>query len=955
MRASAWMVFVTLLPSLVAAAQGAVTVRPSASYVFQSDGGHGGHPLSALCDGKEPKGSDDHSIPRFTFWTHLATTEWVQLDFDKPLEVSSVEVYWFDDRPRGGGCRVPQAWKLFYRSGYLWKPVAGASAYPVERDRYNQVTFTPVKAEALRIEVRQRPRASSGILEWKVNGRTLKLGALGGVGRGDGADAARKLLVKDRPKQWLTLAIRLDWLEQDAAWSAGPGFAALAGVVIGQLGPAGVALGVRHQRMLAQKTPPSDPAWMALYLQACRRRRELRLAPHQAMLRRVVFTKHHDLGGQHYAYTEDISDSPYRDGAPFPPGGELCMLEMDGVDPTVRTLLAEPKGIIRDPDVSYDGKRILLAWRKSMTEDDYHLYEMTVADGRVRQLTAGKGVADYEGAYLPGGGIVFNSTRCQQIVDCWWADVSNLYTCDADGRFLRRLSFDQVHTNYPQVLGDGRVIYTRWDYNDRGQLYPQPLFQMHADGTGQTEFYGNNSWFPTAVFHARPIPGTSKVVCVLGGHHAYQRGKLAIIDPSVGRQESSGVQLIAPVRQTRAERIDQYGTRGEQFQYPYPLSATEFLVAYTPDGGGKAYGAVKRPFGIYFMTIDGQRELLAADEKISCNQPIPLMPRPQPPVRASQVNYRRKTGTYTVEDVYLGPGLRGVKRGTIQRLRVVALDFRAAGIGSNGNRGPAGSALVSTPISINGAWDVKRVLGTAKVYADGSAAFTVPARTPVYFQALDANGHVVQTMRSWSTLQPGENFSCAGCHEDMNTAPPATRSPRHAMRAGAKPLEPMPGASGGGFSFPRMIQPILDKHCVRCHNRRAVAEKKSTISLEPTGTLDARAQRIWSDAYKALAVPKFARWVSPQSAPPMLAPYHAGSGQSPLIQLLRKGHEKVKLSAGEMALIACWIDLAVPYCGDYTEKMNPKSIPTYQRYLARRKRWQGWEADSIQALLNAQE
>ena len=89
--------------------------------------------------------------------------------------------------------------------------------------------------------------------------------------------------------------------------------------------------------------------------------------------------------------------------------------------------------------------------------------------------------------------------------------MSNLYTCDPGGRFLRRLGFDQVHTVFPSVLADGRVVYTRWDYNDRGQVFPQALFQMNPDGTGQTEFYGNNSWFPTTIAHARGIPGTGKV------------------------------------------------------------------------------------------------------------------------------------------------------------------------------------------------------------------------------------------------------------------------------------------------------------------------------------------------------------------------------------------------------------------------------------------------------------
>ena len=1008
--------------ALCSAAEKRVSVVPSASFVNPGD------TLAALSDDKEPKHSHDTTIPRFTFWDHRGGTEWVQYSFDRSLKVSSVEVYWYDDRP-GGACRVPKAWRLLHQVGYEWLPVAGASGYGITRDQYNRVAFPPVTVTALRIEVQQQPNASSGILQWKINGRTQKLGPLGGVGPdlaspgafdypamrlalatlvesvgpqepeaeqslarldsltetylaaraqagfGDTAAVVRMSAAAEQleeigrrygpaavvtrldagaPDRCLKLMIRLDWLEQDAAKASVHGFLPLASAVIDELGPAGAKLAARREKMLESTVAPSDPRWMQLYLDACDRRRAARLGPHLETLRRVVFTKHHDIGGQHYAYTEDVSDSPYNDNNPFPHSGKLCLLEMDGLYGTVRTLLDEPNGLIRDPEVSYDGRRILFARRTSMTEDDYHLYEMTVADGRIRQLTFGRGVADYEPAYLPGGDIIFNSSRCQQIVDCWWADVSNLFTCDADGRFLRRISFDQVHTNYPKVLDDGRVTYTRWDYNDRGQLFPQPLFVMNADGTGQTEFYGNNSWFPTTILHARGIPGTQKLVCVLSGHHTYQKGKLAIIDPNRGRQENSGVQLIAPVRETEAVRIDKYGYQGEQFQYPYALSQTDFLVTYTTTGSKKGRDRAEKPFGIYVMTIDGRRELLAADPKISCNQAIPLAPRSEPRVRPSRVDYRKDAGTYFLQDIYVGPGLQGVARGTIKRLRVVALEFRAAGVGSNNNRGPAGGALVSTPISINGAWDVKRVLGSAEVYDDGSAAFTVPARTPVYFQALDENNHVVQTMRSWSTLQPGETFSCVGCHEDKNSTPPAAPVLTRAMQAGPQPLEPFYGDTRG-FSFPRLIQPILDKHCVSCHRRDVLAEKQSKISLTGSGAFDDRARKTWSDAYKALADPAICSWVSPQSGPPMLPPYHTGAAKSRLIEMLAAGHEDVELSREEMDKLACWIDLAVPFSGDYTEGMDEKSIAQYEPYLQKRRRWEAEEAENIRALVESRE
>ena len=179
-----------------------------------------------------------------------------------------------------------------------------------------------------------------------------------------------------------------------------------------------------------------------------------------------MFTKHYNMGGSHYAYTEGQSDAQAE--RHFVPGTALCLLEMDGTTPRIRTLLEDDGGVIRDPDVSYDGRRVLFAWKKSDREDDYHLYELELATGQIRQLTSGLGFADYEGAYLPDGDILFNSTRCVQTVDCFTTEVSNLYTCDKDGRLMRRLGFDQVHSNFPTVTEDGRILYTRWEYNDRG-------------------------------------------------------------------------------------------------------------------------------------------------------------------------------------------------------------------------------------------------------------------------------------------------------------------------------------------------------------------------------------------------------------------------------------------------------------------------------------------------------
>jgi hypothetical protein len=137
--------------------------RATASHCFEGDSER------AVADGLEPASSADHSIPRFTWWNHRGTTEWIQAEFERPRRVSKARVYWFDDSGIGA-CRVPASWRLLYQSGGAWREVEGASGYGVEKDRYNEVSFTPVETAALRLEARLQPRFSAGILEWRIEG-----------------------------------------------------------------------------------------------------------------------------------------------------------------------------------------------------------------------------------------------------------------------------------------------------------------------------------------------------------------------------------------------------------------------------------------------------------------------------------------------------------------------------------------------------------------------------------------------------------------------------------------------------------------------------------------------------------------------------------------------------------------------------------------------------------------
>ena len=462
--------------------------------------------------------------------------------------------------------------------------------------------------------------------------------------------------------------------------------------VIAELGSAGKALKARLAKLKGK--PAGDPAWLELYVEACKIRRTQRLKTLATKASKILFVKRRAITPSFYAYTEGQSDAQAE--VHYLPGGSLCLWEIKDGKETVTTLL-EAKGVIRDLDVSWDGKKILFAWKKghNIKEDDYHLYEMDAATREVRQLTKGIGVADYEGKYLPNGDIIFNSSRCVQTVDCWTVEVSNLYSCDKDGKYLRRLTFDQVHTTHPAVMDNGTVIYTRWDYNDRSQTPPQPLFMMNPDGTGQTEFYGNNSYFPTSILHARGIPGTDKVLAILSGHHTWQAGKLATIDRSKGTQDGAGIDFVAPYRDMPKVYIDRYGQDEEQFRHPWPLNKSECLVGMNPRGvNHDRHGR----FGLYYMNLDGRRELLHFDPHLSCNHPTVLGPRKRPHVRPSSVDYTKTEGTYLMQDVYVGPGLKGIPRGTIKKLRVIALEFRAAWVQVTAIRGRRG-ALMSVPRS----------------------------------------------------------------------------------------------------------------------------------------------------------------------------------------------------------------------------------------------------------------
>lgn len=558
-----------------------------------------------------------------------------------------------------------------------------------------------------------------------------------------------------------------------------------------------------------------------------------------------IVVKNKAMGGSHYAYTEALSDDKNTaEGSEvnFFPGSQLVLLILNesssGIETKEEVLIDLPDGVVRDPDVSTDGTRVLFSMKKNAA-DDYHLYELELKTRAVRQLTSGEGVSDIEGSYLPNGKIVFQSTRCVQTVDCWKTPVSNLYVCDGDGGNIIRVGYDQVTTSYTSVTTDGRVIYTRWDYNDRNQMFVQGLFQMNPDGTNQTELYGNNSSFPTTLLHAREVTGTSsKYVAISSGHHTYQGGKLVMVDVSKGRDAEEAVKYVFPADgENFRDNEDAQNQGGAIYRYPYAISESQFLVSYAPDGW--AGDRKNTPFSIYYMTTDGTKTILCAGTAdLPAGQIVPIKNRDLFD-RASMVNYAKSTGTYYIGNVYEGESMKGVTMGEAKYLRVVALEYRTAAIGTNNSSNPGimASGTAFTPVSsANGTWDIKVPLGVVEIEEDGSCMFEVPSEVSLFFQVLDKDYEIIATMRSWSTLQPNEYYSCVGCHEDNNTAPPASATRTKAMERGVQKIVPedwMTAENGYnsydpytdriGFSYNNVIQPILDKSCIECHNNETIS------------------------------------------------------------------------------------------------------------------------------------
>ncbi|MGB2823649.1 MAG: hypothetical protein WBF17_21895, partial [Phycisphaerae bacterium] len=433
--------------------------------------------------------------------------------------------------------------------------------------------------------------------------------------------------------------------------------------------------------------------------------------------------------------------------SPVSPDGEL-------------TSLFRPEGgrFVGDVDLNFDAERMLFSMSGPQ---GWQVFEIKADGTGLRQVTPGdqKDVDNYDACYLPDGRVVFTSTANMQGVPCigGGGHVANLALIDPgdETRKVRMLAFEQDHDWCPTVANDGRVMYLRWEYTDTPHYYSRVLFTMNPDGTNQRSYYGSNSYWPNALFFARPIPNhPTRFVGIIGGHHDVPRmGEMILFDAGVGHFEADGAVQRIPGHGKEVQPIIKDGLVGgswPQFLHPYPLSDKYFLVSrrISRDRGA--------PWGIYLVDVFDNMLLIKAAPGYALLEPLPFRRTPRPQIIPDKVDLSRTDALVYLADVYAGDGLKGIPRGKVRKLRLFTYTFGYRGMGGHNCFG------------VESGWDAKRILGTVPVEADGSAFFRVPANTPISIQPLDENDAALQLMRSWMTAMPGETLACVGCHEPQN-------------------------------------------------------------------------------------------------------------------------------------------------------------------------------------------
>lgn len=685
-------------------------------------------------------------------------------------------------------------------------------------------------------------------------------------------------------------------------------------------------------------------------------------------VKELVFVRRFTLNANH-VYTEYVNSR-------WTPGGGLCVLNLETGQ--VREVVPElTEGVVNRFDISCDGSKIVFDYKKSALEG-YRIYEVALDGSKLRQLTfptdqeeefalkygTGSyhhGTDDLHPCYLPDGGIVFSSTRCQYSVLCDSSDnftTKVLHRMDGNGGNLRPLSNSPVSEASPAMLPDGRILYHRWEYVDKAAGNLKCLWSMNPDGTNSAEVYGNTITFPETMIYARPIPGASNKIVMLGASHCCPNnamGAVIVIDTSDDIRAIETMRFVTPDIHALAHNgfhfsdgkggwaYDKTGAQGRLFKDPYPISEDLFLAARKPKGPDWDDPAA---YSLVLLDGEGTDVPLYRDEAISCWHPYPVQTRAVPPVVASVPDRNlaeEGKALCVVTDVYRG--MSGVERGSIKYLRILEEVPRPWAARKEWFREDRdGMAHTAVGDDILG---LKAQHGIVPVEADGSAHFTVPAMRNIYLQALDENLLAVQTERTYVHYMPGERRSCIGCHETPNQDIPAPNAAPLALSRPPSAPSPQPGEASGKklFDYERQIQPIWGRHCVSCHGEAEPAGglnltsapdgvyNTSYLSLVklsqgPSQLLGNRKPR--NEDIGSAGIEYTPAWSLGALTSPLAALFSGGkiTLREPQLQAYvdsqREAHQEVKLSDAEFLQVTNWLDINCQYYPSYWGRANAK-------------------------------
>jgi len=705
--------------------------------------------------------------------------------------------------------------------------------------------------------------------------------------------------------------------------------------------------------------PKCADARYALFAQACRIRRRVAFANPLLTFDKLLFIKHHRSLYNH------MCDQYY--GITAHPGGGLYVLQDPfGPKPTVQDVLAksvvekgrlkgekllggppnQPRasynggggrsgpeaqgGCFLSPDLSYDAKQILFAFveckgrptHESHTDASkghwdpgwaWHVFKVNADGTGLEQLTDGT-FNDFDPCWLPNGRTAFISERRGGYLRCGRVcPTYTLYDMAADGSDMRCLSPHETNEWHPSVTHDGRIIYTRWDYVDRHGCTAHMPWITTIDGRDSRGIQGNfapRNQRPDMELDIRAIPNSHKFVSTAAPHHGQAYGSLVLIDPRIPDDDAMG-----PVRRITPEVGFPESQGGAQvYGTAWPLSDDYYLCVYDakmrPGAGRQGSSYLPGNYGIYLVDAFGNRELIYRDPDIACLSPMPLAPRPKPLETIELASQHRHTtsapqfaegkpnpeATLTVLNVYNSrrPWPEGIRITALRVFQVLPMSVPSGG--------PPHETGVRLPEAGDSVVPCRYVLGTVPVEADGSAHFVVPANIELFFQALDERGLAVQSMRSGTYLLPGEKLSCQGCHETQGRAPDATRAAPMAIRR--EPSRLTPDVDGSNpFSYPRLVQPVLDRNCVPCHTKNR-DKKAPNLGKEPL-------TRNWYASYATLVRYGYTTYKDSYRT----TPGAFGARGSKLFEMLEKGHNDVKLSPEDFHRLTLWLDCVSMFYG----------------------------------------